>query len=149
MFEEYLQLIAVEKTRVKHELQPPASENELAALTRRTQDTFEVELPSAYLDFLAKTNGLTHNGLHLYGACDGCFNARGRARIFEFVSANMIHRGSPYMTTCLAFGNDPELYLWNTEMRTFHYCTSTSVEEIEAFSTCEDLLRFALKRCLT
>jgi hypothetical protein len=148
MFENYIRQLGEDAKRVQIPLEPPATREQLTSLHNRVAKQFQVELPDPYVAILEQTNGLTRNGLHLYGATAGFFDTDGRPGIFEFVHANLLHRGAQGMENRLVFGTDPNLYLWDLEEGTFIYCDDFGADVMESFPTCEALLRFAFEQCL-
>ena len=141
MLQETLSLIAKRKEAVQKRLLPPADAAALASLRDSAREQFGVELPSDYLRFLSLTNGLSHNGLHIYGATANTDNT-----VFAFVVTNLTNR-EPDMTDYLFFGsNPPDVLVWNLNEGTFEVAARFAHYAFESFESCGELL-IAVESC--
>ena len=60
--------VAAEQTAASEIVQPPASEEQIAALRAATQKELDAQLPDDFADYLMIANGIDFDGVVIYGA---------------------------------------------------------------------------------
>lgn len=111
---------------------PPASAEALASARADAQARLKAPLPPAYEEFLARVDGLEHNGLLVYGAA-------------RFVEANLAWRKDEYTQRLLVFAESPShLYVFDQDERRYQMLDRQRLGVLRSFAAFQMLLRTAL-----
>lgn len=129
--------------------QPPALPDQAEALRERAAFTFGYELPAAYLDLLAVSNGLDHNGIQLYASTPEF--GPGRYFLPGLIETNMQMRlgydNSRYYVFFAESGMDA--YRHNLREGTFEIADRVAETSVfESFATADELFQQMLNYML-
>ena len=111
---------------------PPAAAPSLAAAREDAQARLKAALPPAYEEFLARVDGLEHNGLTVYG-------------VSRFVEANLAWRKDEYTQRLLVFAESKRhLYVFDQDERRYQMLDRQRLGVLRSFAAFQMLLRTAL-----
>lgn len=149
----YQDLVMQVAARIKAEdasdLQPPATEQALERLRRRTRDELNADLPEGYLDFLRLTDGLVWNGLFLYASESAPIVGTSDEFMHSFVEDNLNWRSIEMHNDYLFFGDgDISLYAYNLVLGRYELQDRSSGTVLETFDTFDGLVTNALNSYL-
>ena len=133
----------------------PASTERIEAARVALRDAFGATLPADYAAFLAQADGLSFNGLVLYGSWQSWAvpEVRGGAPGDGFwqglVEVNALWREGPGLEACLVLGEgDMDLITVDLRGENPVVCDKVSNDVLAGFSTVEDALVAMLSRRL-
>jgi hypothetical protein len=119
----YLRQIETVDAQFGGKLQPPASKEDLEALTKQVQERFRYELPAGYLQLLATADGVDFNGYTIYASKTQPLQGEEKILLQGFVEIN------EFWQECagnedhhlLMFGETgDDLYLFDQRAQQFH-----------------------------
>jgi hypothetical protein len=104
----------------------------LAGLREAAQHYLKMPVPPAYEEFLARVDGLQHNGLIIYGSV-------------VFVDANLYWRKDEYKQRLLIFAESPErLYVYDMDERRYQVLERPRLGVVRSFAAFQGLINAAL-----
>lgn len=110
-----IEQVLADKASYGEAVQPPAAQLAIDTVSARVQQAFGATLPPDFAQFLALTNGLTHNGAVLYGA-DQTEIQRGPGGFWQgVVEANTMWREGPGHMDYLVLG-DTDMDLFTVDL---------------------------------
>lgn len=141
-----LDRVRAEQARYGEAPQPPASDDDLAALVERARAVLGGAPPEAYLALLRRENGLNHNGLFLYGSEDRPLSSKPDVTLHGLVEANLLWRDAPGLTRYLLFGEgNLDLYGLHLETGAYHVLDRVPGNVIERHGTADALIAAAIR----
>ncbi|HDR7324336.1 SMI1/KNR4 family protein [Bacillus toyonensis] len=99
-----LEIEKIEKS-FNDKLSTPATDSEVQKLREHAKEKFNVDLPSAYEEFLKIINGLDFNGLVLYGVDSPLLETEKDEQICGFIDTNEIWYENEFQKEYLFFGD--------------------------------------------
>jgi hypothetical protein len=145
MYEQLLDEIAQNRRKRGRDLQPPASDAEIADLRKRARQQLRYDLPDAYLDFLRRANGLDFNGVSFYATQPSIIVGTEDRTIPGLVEANLDWRGGGSYRDQIVFGHTGDAnYVYNTKDSAWQVRMQPTDSLIETVGSFEELLFRAL-----
>lgn len=150
MYQDLVARIAAERRAdYGSDIQPPATEEALLRLCRRTRDELGAELPEGYLDFLRLTDGLNWEGLFIYASDRNPVVGKPTVFMHSFVEDNLDWRSYEKRKNYLIFADgDISLFVYNLVEGRYELQERSSGTVLSTFDTFDGLITEALKSCL-
>jgi len=146
MYEELLEEIAANRRKRGRDLQPPASDAQLADLRKRARQQLRYELPDAHLAFLRRANGLDYNGLSLYCSERSVIVGTQDRYIPGFVEANQDWRAGGSYRDQIIFGHSANAnYAYNTKESAWQVRMQPTDTVVGTVGSFEELILRALE----
>ncbi len=140
---DWLARIQEEQQSTGEHAEPPASEQDIAALAALTRAEFAAELPQAYAAFLRLADGLDFNGTTLYATRE---RRRDGVLLFGLPEQNRAFRAGHQRHHLLLGETGDELFAQDLAAGHFAMLDRGSLTELERFASGEALLARALRR---
>lgn len=146
MWEKMIREIQKIEERYGSRINEPASSQEI----NKMQENIGVEfrgftLPTEYVDFLKKLNGLDFNGLVLYGVDKTYFDNEIEEDVHGFIETNEIWHENEWQKQYIFFGDsDTAWYCYDLKRRIFLELDKLSGTVINSFDNFEAMLEEAL-----
>ena len=136
MFEEILNKIEDE------ELPPPATEDRILELKDKTASEFQTALPDSYIEFLKLHDGLTYNGLSIYGS-----KSEPNKYIIGLIEENKgLRTDDDRFEDMLIFAEDDmSYYIYRISAAEFQIIDQVPLDVMESCLTFGDLLTEAIE----
>lgn len=99
-----LEIKKIEKS-FNDKLNTPATDSEVQKLRERMKESYNVDLPSEYEEFLKTVNGLDFNGLVLYGVDSYLLDTERDESICGLIETNEIWYENEFQKEYLFFGD--------------------------------------------
>lgn len=140
--------IQADQRRAGERVHPPAPPQSCLALAAQARRAFGVDLPAAYLAFLARSDGLDYNGLVVY---DSLSSPEQPSEGFwqGFVAANQAWRQNPALADWLVFGDsDMDLLAWHLPSGRFRRVDRVALDRFDDYASFDEMLDAALRERL-
>lgn len=142
-----LEEIHDEQAKYNETRQPPATDDDIAKLTKRASEEFGTALPEQYFEFLRGENGIDYNGLVIYGTATLPLVDDPSKSLGGFVETNLLWRDNPDLKSYLVFGEgNLDLYALHLETGEFRVIDRTPTSNVEErHSSFDALLASAIR----
>lgn len=117
---------------------------DIEPLKNTVRDQFGVSLSEEYIEFLRLSNGLSVNGLNVYGGkpYDEDYYING------IVDLNSELWTEPTLTNYFSYGDESSTRLiYNKESKLFEAVDSVTWEKLDSFNSFGELLEYVIKTC--
>ena len=149
VYRDLLRQIAAEQRSTGSGAQNPCSESQLDRLRRRARLELGTDLPAAYVDFLAHTDGLDWNGVVMYASERSPIVGHPDRSIAGVVVMNLIFRCDGRFDDLLVLGSDGmDIYTYRVSTGAFEVYDEVPHELVAEGLSFEDLMTRALTRSL-
>ena len=124
-----------------HELQPAATPEAVALLTKRATEELRYSLPVFYLELLQTTDGVARNGIQVYGTQTQRIQGLARESYIEgLVEANLVWRDFELNKDYIFFAESgSDLYQHNLQTNLFEVADRVGRTVFDTFATAEEL----------
>lgn len=132
----------------EEQLQPPATEEQIALLVERVRDELGAELPAEYLDLLRVVNGILWENLYFYSSEQTTSANDPEYTIAGFIEANAENRGEmDVFEGWLVFGysGNMDTYVQELETGKFQILDQISLSVTKSFDTFDEFLESLLE----
>lgn len=144
-----LDKIERQKRHFGEHMQSSCSETDLQQLAKEALIKLKIEIPSPYLAFLRRTNGLDWNGTVFFAAKTSPYFDNQKMTLEGIVEGNERLREVPRNRTFLIFGESGmEMYVLDLRTGKYSVVDHISTDMYESFDAFEDLLAAALEKRL-
>lgn len=136
-----LDRIAAEQKRHHYRTQPPSTAAQRSSLKKRTEAELSATIPSEYLSFLEKSNGLDWNGVTIFATETIAIEGFSDRFIEGFVDANLGYRDYAPFAKYLVFGeSDMDFYALEISSQRYVILEKVSLDTMNTASSFEQLL---------
>ncbi|WP_228478876.1 YrhA family protein [Listeria seeligeri] len=137
--EDYISKIRTIEHEFGNEIPNPISEMEYGNILEWLKENFGFERFDDYYHFLLQVNGLSFNGLYLYGFQPEHPN-------IDLIDSNKVWREHSWTKQFLFLGDDEvSFYVWNTEEESFQVLDKPGGDVMEEYENLTDMFEAALK----
>lgn len=147
MYLNFLQEIEQREQDNNGKMQPPASAQQIAALSQNAKSKLGVDVPPSFLDFLRLHNGLNWNGLFIYAA-EKVHNAGTEdGSIQGVVEENEGYRmDDDKFNDLFVFGDsDISFYVLDSSSNKYDVLDKVSLDRFGSFNSFDELMTEALQ----
>ncbi|MED3648088.1 YrhA family protein [Halalkalibacterium halodurans] len=145
-------LMEIEKIEKKYgdSLRNPASDTEIQKMNLNIrQQLGNIALPTSYIDFLKKVNGLDFNGLVIYGVDKVLLDKEVEEDIHGFIETNEIWYKNEWQEQYVFLGDsDIALYCYDLKERIYVELDKPSGTLMQSFENFDSMLNDALETTL-
>ena len=121
---------------------PPASETEVAELAGAAAQEFGYDLPNTYRAFLRRMDGMDTNGVNLFATRE----RRPGGVVYGFLENNEALREGPDGDRYIWYGEESgTFFVHDLAAGDYRLIDGVSLDELEAYRTCDDLLVGAMR----
>ncbi|MEH6934273.1 YrhA family protein [Bacillus sp. JJ783] len=143
-----LEIEKIEKS-FNDKLNTPVTDSEVQKLRERMKESFNVDLPSEYEEFLKTVNGLDFNGLVLYGVDSYLLDTERDESICGLIETNEIWYENEFQKEYLFLGDSNIAWFCkNLSDGTYLELDKPSGTVMNTYNDCNTMLEEALKTAL-
>ncbi|WP_342715694.1 YrhA family protein [Bacillus paramycoides] len=143
-----LEIEKIEKS-FNDKLNIPATDSDVQKLRERMKESFNVDLPSEYEEFLKTVNGLDFNGLVLYGVDSYLLDTEKDEQICGFIDTNEICYENEFQKEYLFLGDSNIAWFCKNLLDgTYLELDKPSGTVMNTYNDCNTMLEEALKTAL-
>lgn len=131
------------------DLEPPANRTDLKNFADRIQQSYAVDLPLQYENFLQIVNGLEFNGLIIYGTKNS--ESDPNASSLDFFEMNEVLQESlrASMLNVIFVGeNSTGVLTYEKDAKQFQYRDRIGLDRIEPYSSFEEMLKVEIGKVI-
>ncbi|MBC1490181.1 hypothetical protein HCJ52_14285 [Listeria sp. FSL L7-1485] len=135
----YISRIRTIEQEFGNEIPNPISKSEYENILKWLKENFGFDEFNDYYNFLSQVNGLSFNGLYLYGFQPEHPN-------IDLINSNIIWREHNWTKKFLFLGDDEiSFYVWNSEEESFQILDKPGGDVMEEYENLNEIFEEALK----